>query len=55
MIVAALLRVGLSLLPAGLAAPALILAAAAWAAAFGLYLAVYTPWLLATRLDGKDG
>ena len=54
-IVAALLRVALPLLPAALWAPALILAAAAWAAAFGLYLMVYTPWLLTTRLDGKDG
>ena len=54
-IVAALLRVALPLLPAALWAPALILAAVAWAAAFGLYLMVYTPWLLTTRLDGKDG
>ena len=35
--------------------PALIGAAAAWRAAFVLYLVVYTPWLLRTRLDGKDG
>jgi uncharacterized protein involved in response to NO len=33
----------------------LIAAAAAWSAAFVLYLWVFTPWLLATRLDGKDG
>ena len=33
----------------------LVAAAAAWSAAFGLYLFVYTPWLLTTRLDGKDG
>jgi len=54
---AALLRV---LVP--LVAPAslpygvpLIAAAAAWCGAFVLYLYVFTPWLLATRLDGKDG
>ncbi len=52
---AALLRVALPLLPAALWAPVLVLAVAAWAAAFGLYLALYAPWLLATRLDGKDG
>lgn len=32
-----------------------LLAAAAWALAFALYLFVFTPWLLASRLDGKDG
>ena len=32
-----------------------VVAAAAWSAAFGLYLFVFTPWLLTTRLDGKDG
>jgi len=30
-------------------------AALAWSLAFALYLVVYTPWLLSTRLDGKDG
>jgi uncharacterized protein involved in response to NO len=30
-------------------------AALAWTAAFAIYLWVYTPWLLQTRLDGKDG
>ncbi|WP_088279141.1 NnrS family protein [Ideonella sp. A 288] len=33
----------------------LIAAALAWSTAFGLYLWVFTPWLLSTRLDGKDG
>lgn len=33
----------------------LMLAATAWSVAFGLYLWVFTPWLMATRLDGKDG
>ena len=32
-----------------------VLAATAWTLAFGLYLWVFTPWLLTTRLDGKDG
>jgi uncharacterized protein involved in response to NO len=34
---------------------ALLCAAAAWAAAFGLYALTYGPWLLQTRLDGHDG
>ena len=33
----------------------LLLAALAWSAAFGIYLFIYGPWLLTTRLDGKDG
>ena len=51
---AALLR---SLVPLFVAAPGvpLIAAAAAWSSAFGLYLWVFTPWLLRTRADGKDG
>lgn len=31
------------------------IAAIAWSLAFLLYLAVYAPWLMRTRLDGKDG
>ncbi|MBE2242825.1 MAG: NnrS family protein [Burkholderiaceae bacterium] len=31
------------------------LAAVAWSLAFLLYLVVYGPWLMRTRLDGKDG
>jgi uncharacterized protein involved in response to NO len=30
-------------------------AALAWSAAFAIYLWIYTPWLLRTRMDGKDG
>jgi len=30
-------------------------AACLWAVAFAIYLAIYTPWLTQTRLDGKDG
>ena len=33
----------------------LIAAAAAWSSAFGIYLWLFTPWLLTSRLDGKDG
>jgi uncharacterized protein involved in response to NO len=52
---AAVLRV---LLP--LAAPQaftlwLALAAASWSAGFAIYAWIYTPWLLRTRADGKDG
>ena len=50
---AALLR---SLLPIfGLHSPALLGAAMAWSSAFVIYLYVYTPWLLAARVDGRDG
>ncbi|AOW14429.1 short-chain dehydrogenase [Hydrogenophaga crassostreae] len=34
---------------------ALVIAAAAWSVAFAIYLFIYAPWLLKTRLDGKDG
>ncbi|MGH1357373.1 MAG: NnrS family protein [Burkholderiaceae bacterium] len=34
---------------------ALVLAAICWSTAFALYLVVFAPWLLSTRLDGKDG
>jgi uncharacterized protein involved in response to NO len=34
---------------------ALVIAAVAWSLAFAIYLVIYTPWLLQTRLDGKDG
>ncbi|ODV09843.1 MAG: short-chain dehydrogenase [Rubrivivax sp. SCN 70-15] len=52
---AALLRVALPFLAPALHAPVLATAALAWAGAFALYLWVYTPWLCAPRLDGKDG
>lgn len=54
---AALLRTGVPLLaPHGLsyAAP-LVAVALAWSSAFATYLWVFTPWLMRTRLDGKDG
>jgi uncharacterized protein involved in response to NO len=34
---------------------ALVCAALAWTVAFAIYLYVYGPWLVKTRLDGKDG
>ena len=34
---------------------ALAVAALAWSLAFAIYLVIYTPWLLHTRADGKDG
>ena len=34
---------------------ALVIAAVAWSLAFAICLFIYTPWLLQTRLDGKDG
>ena len=54
-IVAAATRVLLPLLAPQLRVAALVLAAVAWSAAFGLYLFVFAPWLVTTRLDGKDG
>ncbi|WP_366913153.1 NnrS family protein [Rhodoferax sp.] len=52
---AALVRVGASLLPTPLYPGLLVLAATAWSLAFAIYLWQYTPWLMQTRLDGKDG
>jgi uncharacterized protein involved in response to NO len=42
------------LLAPAFTADALIVAAVAWALAFTLYLWRFGPWLLASRLDGKD-
>jgi uncharacterized protein involved in response to NO len=52
---AALLRVLVPLVAPQVLVGSVILAAVAWALAFALYLAQYTPWLLRARLDGKDG
>jgi uncharacterized protein involved in response to NO len=52
---AAVLRVALPLLVPRHQPLVLAVAAAAWSAAFGLCLYVIAPWLLTTRLDGKDG
>lgn len=52
---AALLRVLVPLVAPQVLVLSVIVAAGAWALAFALYLALYTPWLLRARLDGKDG
>jgi uncharacterized protein involved in response to NO len=52
---AAVLRVLLPLVAPGLYIASLVIAAALWSVAFVLYLWVFTPWLMQTRLDGKDG
>ena len=52
---AAVARVLLPWLAPAHTANGLVLAASTWAIAFALYLWVFTPWLLSSRLDGKDG
>jgi uncharacterized protein involved in response to NO len=52
---AAVLRVFVPLLVPTLYSVALVAAAAAWSVAFAIYLWMFAPWLLATRLDGRDG
>ncbi|MEO6292916.1 MAG: NnrS family protein, partial [Burkholderiaceae bacterium] len=52
---AAGLRVFVPLIAPELLVVSLITAATAWSVAFVLYLWVFAPWLLRTRLDGKDG
>jgi uncharacterized protein involved in response to NO len=52
---AAVARVLLPLLAPAATAHWLAVAALAWAGAFLLYLWVFAPWLLTSRLDGKDG
>ena len=52
---AAVLRSLLPLLVPALYTVSLIVAAVAWSAAFLIYLWIFTPWLMSTRLDGKDG
>jgi len=54
-LLAALLRVLATLLSPQLYAVLLMLAATAWSLAFMLYLWQFTPWLVQTRRDGKDG
>jgi uncharacterized protein involved in response to NO len=45
----------LPLLAPALYLPALVLAAVMWSLAFVIYLWLFMPWLMQTRLDGKDG
>jgi uncharacterized protein involved in response to NO len=55
LLVAAAVRVFIPMAFPSVHAPALVVAGAMWATAFAIYLAIYTPWLMTTRLDGKDG
>jgi uncharacterized protein involved in response to NO len=52
---AAVLRVLLPLVVPSLYVVSLVAAAVAWSVAFAIYLWIFTPWLMSTRLDGKDG
>ncbi|NMM84954.1 short-chain dehydrogenase [Rhodococcus sp. SRB_17] len=52
---AAVLRVLVPLAAPQWYAAALVGAALAWSSAFAIYLVLFTPWLTASRLDGKDG
>ena len=52
---AAVLRVLLPIVAPQWFVQSLLAAALAWSAAFAIYLVIYTPWLMSTRLDGKDG
>lgn len=52
---AAVLRVFLPLIAPELLVISLIGAATAWSLAFMLYLWIFVPWLMRSRLDGKDG
>jgi uncharacterized protein involved in response to NO len=52
---AAVLRVLLPWLAPSLYVSSLVASAAAWSAAFLIYLWQYTPWLVSARPDGKDG
>jgi uncharacterized protein involved in response to NO len=51
----ALARVAAAFVPLQWRTAALLLSGACWCAAFLLYLAVYTPYLLRARIDGKEG
>ena len=54
-LLAAALRVAQTLAPAQATTPLLVSAATAWSTAFAIYLWIYTPWLVHTRTDGRDG
>jgi len=51
----AAMRVAAPALPAAWYAGALLVAGVLWVVAFTLYLVRFSPWLVASRLDGKDG
>jgi uncharacterized protein involved in response to NO len=52
---AAILRAFVLLVAPSWLAVSLVVAGVAWAAAFVIYLWIYTPWLVQFRADGKDG
>ena len=52
---AAVLRVLLPLIAPQWLAVWLLAAMLAWSTAFAIYLFIYAPWLMSTRVDGKDG
>lgn len=52
---AAVLRVLLPVVAPAMLATWIIAAALAWSLAFLIYLWIFTPWLMRTRHDGKDG
>ena len=52
---AAAVRVGVPLVLPQFTLQALVAAGLMWTGAFVLYLVRYAPWLLSTRLDGRDG
>ncbi|WP_026285013.1 NnrS family protein [Thiomonas sp. FB-6] len=55
LLLAALVRVAAPLLLPALSVPALLASGLLWMLGFAAYLARFAPWLLATRLDGRDG
>ena len=52
---AAVLRTFILIVAPNALVVSLVVAAVAWSAAFFIYLWIYTPWLVQTRADGKDG
>jgi uncharacterized protein involved in response to NO len=54
LMLAAILRVTAALVPSCFT-PLVCSAGVAWIAAFALYLVRFAPWLVAPRVDGKDG
>ena len=51
----AVARVAAAFVPPELGNPALLVSGLCWSAAFVLFLAVYAPYLLQARIDGKEG
>lgn len=53
--ISALSRVGAGLLGGAAYEPGLVISGGCWVAAFSLYFFRYAPWLMTSRVDGKDG